>query len=276
MKNTFRNPLLATAFAGLLSVTLAACGGGTSSDQSATSADSSAQSTTEQTTSDSTSTATTSADAMSYSEYLAAAVDDPIVIEGYVQGKQAWWEGKATLYLQDEDGAYFVYNAECSQDDFDKLVEGQKVKVTGFKTEWSGEVEVAEGATIEIENGNYIATATDVTDMLGTDELIDYQNQKVAFKGLTVAASKDPDGKEVAFLYNYDGSGAAGENNDLYFNVSDGKDTYSFTVESYLTDESSDVYKAVTQLKVGDTVDMEGFLYWYEGANPHITSVTVK
>ena len=27
---------------------------------------------------------------------------------------------------------------------------------------------------------------------------------------------------------------------------------------------------------VGDVIDMEGFLYWYEGVNPHITSVTVK
>ena len=29
-------------------------------------------------------------------------------------------------------------------------------------------------------------------------------------------------------------------------------------------------------LKKGDVVDMEGFLYWYEGVNPHITAVTVK
>jgi hypothetical protein len=36
------------------------------------------------------------------------------------------------------------------------------------------------------------------------------------------------------------------------------------------------VYEAVKALNVGDTVDMEGFLYWYEGVNPHITSVTVK
>ena len=28
--------------------------------------------------------------------------------------------------------------------------------------------------------------------------------------------------------------------------------------------------------KVGDTVDVEGFLYWYEGPQPHITSITVK
>ena len=38
----------------------------------------------------------------------------------------------------------------------------------------------------------------------------------------------------------------------------------------------TDVYKAVEGLKVGDTIDLEGFLYWYNGANPHITGVTVK
>ena len=27
-------------------------------------------------------------------------------------------------------------------------------------------------------------------------------------------------------------------------------------------------------LSIGDKIDMEGFLYWYEGVNPHITSVT--
>ena len=33
-------------------------------------------------------------------------------------------------------------------------------------------------------------------------------------------------------------------------------------------------HQAVRELKVGDTVDLEGFLYWYEGAQPHITSVS--
>ena len=49
--------------------------------------------------------------------------------------------------------------------------------------------------------------------------------------------------------------------------------TYTFTVESYLCGKDSEVYKAVKALKVGDKIDMEGFLYWYNGANPHITSV---
>ncbi len=89
---------------------------------------------------------------------------------------------------------------------------------------------------------------------------------------MTVEAQKDEDGNEVAYLYKWNGSGQEGD--DLYFNVSvDGK-TYTFTVESYLCDKDTDVYKAVKELKIGDKIDMEGFLYWYEGVNPHITSVT--
>ncbi len=215
---------------------------------------------------------------MTYAEYDAAALDSEVVIETYVQAKQSWWEDKATLYTQDKDGAYFVYNAVCSEADYDKLTPGTKIKVTGYKTEWSGEVEVAEGATIEILDGNYTAPATDVTDLLSKeDELIKHQNKFVSFKGMTVETyEKDGESYDCAVVYNDDNSGSAADNNDLYFNVSKDGQTYTFCVESYLCDSSTDVYKAVENLQVGDTVDLEGFLYWYNGANPHITSVTVK
>ena len=210
---------------------------------------------------------------MTYKEYVAADVDDEVVIEAYVQAKQSWWEDKATVYAQDKDGAYFLYNMECSKENYEKLVPGTKIKVTGYKSEWCGEVEIVD-ATFEIEEGEFIAEPLDVTDLLGTDELISHQNEFVAFKGMTVeAAGKDDDGKDVAFLYNWDGSGEEG--NDLYFSVSLKDQTYSFTVESYLCDEKTDVYKAVKELEIGQVVDLEGFLYWYEGANPHITSVKV-
>lgn len=210
---------------------------------------------------------------MSYEEYMAAELESEVVIETYVQAKQAWWEDKATLYTQDEDGAYFIYNMACSEEDYKKLVPGTKIKVTGFKTEWAGEVEIAEGASFEIIDGSYIAPALDVTELLGTDDLIKHQNQFVSFKGMTVeAAGQDAEGGDVAFLYNWDGSGEDG--NDLYFNVSLNGETYTFTVESYLCDNTTEVYEAVKNLKIGDVIDMEGFLYWYEGVNPHITSVT--
>ncbi|MBR4880173.1 MAG: hypothetical protein IKU13_10155, partial [Clostridia bacterium] len=96
------------------------------------------------------------------------------------------------------------------------------------------------------------------------------QNMFVSFKGMTVEASEG----DAAFLYKWDGSGQEGD--DIYFNVSLDGTTYTFTVESYLTDSSTDVYKAAQGLNVGDVIDMEGFLYWYEGVNPHITAITVK
>ncbi len=205
---------------------------------------------------------------MSHQEYMDADLDSDIVIETYVQATQSWWDNKITVYAQSEDGAYFIYNMACSEADSAKLTQGVKIRVTGTKTEWSGEVEVAEGATFEILDGSYVATATDVTDLLGTDELIDHQNELVSFTGMTVEEYNDT-GK--AFAYKNDEPGE-----DLYFMVSLNGETYEFCVESYLCGQDTDVYKAVEALEIGDTVDLEGFLYWYNGANPHITSVTVK
>ena len=34
--------------------------------------------------------------------------------------------------------------------------------------------------------------------------------------------------------------------------------------------------RLLKNLQIGDTIDAEGFLYWYEGVNPHITAITVK
>ena len=209
---------------------------------------------------------------MTYEEYMAAELDSEVTIETYVQAKQSWWEDKATVYTQDQDGAYFLYNMACSEEDYEKLTVGTKIKVTGYKSEWSGEVEITD-ATFEILEGNYVAEALDVTALLGTDELIAHQNEFVSFKGMTVEAKQDADGNDVAFLYNWDGSGQDGS--DLYFDASLDGATYTFTVESYLCDNTTDVYNAVKALNIGDVIDMEGFLYWYEGVNPHITSVTV-
>jgi len=203
---------------------------------------------------------------MTYAEYVAAEVDDPVVIEAYVQANQSWWDGKLTVYTQDKDGAYFLYNMACaSQEDADKLVKGTKIRVSGFKSEWEGEVEIVD-ATYEIVDGDsFVAEAVDVTELLGTDELINKQNQLVAFKGMTV---------ESEALYKWDGSGKEGD--DLYFNVSVNGNTYTFTVESYLCGADTEVYKAVKELKKGDVIDLEGFLYWYQGVNPHITAVSVQ
>ena len=232
---------------------------------------------TEETTEEAAEETEAAGEVMTHDDFVAAEVDTEVTVETYVQAKQGWWEdngvGQASIYTQAEDGAYFLYNMPCTEEEYNQLTEGTKIRVTGYKSEWEGEVEITD-AKFEILDGNFVAEAKDVTAELAADTLIDSQNEFVSFKDMTVEPSTDADGNEVAFLYNYDGSGEQGS--DLYFNVSADGNTYTFTVESYLCDKDSDVYKAVEGLNVGDVVDMEGFLYWYQGVNPHITSVTVK
>jgi len=194
---------------------------------------------------------------MTHADYVAAAIDDEVVVETYVQAKQSWWDNKGTFYCQSEDGAYFLYEMACSEEDYNKLVPGTKIKVTGYKAEWAGEVEIVDAA-FEILEGSYIAEAKDVTALLGTDELIAHQNEFVSFKGMTVEAIEYKNGQP---------------GDDIYVTVSLNGEKYSFCVEVYLTGTETDVYKAVGELKAGDVVDIEGFLYWYEGVNTHITAV---
>ena len=197
--------------------------------------------------------------AMSHADFMAAAMDSEVVIETYVQDHQSWWDNKITVYCQSKDGAYFLYELACSEEDAAKLVPGTKIVVTGTKGEWSGEIEVMDG-TFEFAKGNdtFIAEALDVTAMLGTDELIAHQNEKVAFKGMTVEAIEYKNGEP---------------GDDIYVTLGKDGASYSFCVEVYLTGPDTDVYTTVGSLNVGDVVNVEGFLYWYEGANPHITAI---
>jgi hypothetical protein len=204
---------------------------------------------------------------MSYADYAAAAVDDEVTIEACVQAHQDWWDGKVTIYAADADGAYFLYEVPMSEEDAAKLVPGAKFRATCFKSEWSGEVEIVDVSSFEfIEGDAYIAEPVDATDLLGTDALIEKMNQLVAFKGMTVEAYDDTG---AAFAY----KDPEGKTDDLYFKVSKDGQTYEFTVEFYLCGQDTEVYKAVEALNVGDVVDLQGFLYWYNGPNPHITAV---
>ncbi len=206
-------------------------------------------------------TAVTAHDVDTYADYDAAAIDDRIVADVYVQATQSWWDNKITVYAADNDGAYFLYDMACSEADAAKLTKGAKIRVTGYKAEWSGEVEIVDCHFVALEGDPYVAEAVDLTNKLGTDELISYQNQLVLFNGLTV--------KKVEYK-----GGERGD--DIYLTVTYNEADYDFCVERYLTGPDSDVYKAVEALEAGDVIDVEGFLYWYNGANPHITNVTVK
>ena len=197
--------------------------------------------------------------AMTHEQYMAAEMQAEVTVETYVQAHQSWWDNKVTVYCQSPDGAYFLYELSCSEEDAAKLTPGTKIRVTGNKGEWAGEVEIMDGTFEFVKGDSYVAQALDVTALLGTDEMISHQNEFVAFKGMTVEA----------ISYKNDEPG-----DDIYVTLSKDGTSYEFCVEVYLTGPDSDVYTTVGALNVGDTVDVEGFLYWYEGMNPHITAIT--
>lgn len=246
--------LFAIALALVMVLSLAACGGNSNTTASQTPETSS------------TPAPTTTApvtppevEVMTHEQYMAADIDAEVVVECYVQAHQSWWDNKVTVYAQDPDGAYFIYEMACSEEDAAKLTAGTKIRVTGVKGQWAGEVEIMDATFEFVDAEPWIAEALDVTALLGTDELIEHQNEFVCFKGMTIAS----------ITYKNDAPG-----DDIYVNVSLGDATYSFCVEYYLTNTETEVYKAFAELKAGDVVDIEGFLYWYEGVNTHITGVT--
>ena len=198
---------------------------------------------------------------MTHEEFMAADLESIVTVETYVQATQSWWEDKITVYCQSPDGAYFLYELACSEEDAAKLVPGTKILVTGDKGEWAGEVEIMNGTFEFVEGGDtWIAEAVDVTELLGTEELIAHQNELVSFTGLTVEAIEYKNGEP---------------GDDIYVTVSYNEASYDFCVERYLTGPETEVYTTVCALEAGDVVNIEGFLYWYEGVNPHITAITV-
>lgn len=197
--------------------------------------------------------------AMTYAEYDVAEMDAEVVIECYVQAHQSWWDNKVTVYAADADGAYFLYEMACSEEDAEKLVPGTKIRVTGYKGAWSGEVEVMEATFEFVEAEPWVAEAKDLTEVLADEEeLIKYQNQLAVFKGVTIDSIEYKNGEP---------------GDDIYVNVKQGEKVFSFCVERYLTGPETELYAAFADLKAGDVVDVTGFVYWYNGVNTHITAV---
>ncbi|MCR5740941.1 MAG: hypothetical protein K6G38_00550 [Gammaproteobacteria bacterium] len=222
-------------------------------------------------------TTTKDVSGVGYEEFLAAQDGATVTIESYIQAKTDKNSyGNVNLYLADSVGAFYVYRMAVTDAQYDQLVVGQRIKITGEKASWSGEVEFAEGkSTFEMLTGTYVAPAIDLSSKFASQaELMPYQNFFVSFSGLTVEESTKSDGTTAAWLYGWDGSRDEGA--DIYFKVSLNGTSYSFLVESDLCNKDSDVYKAAKTLTVGATVKLEGFLYWYNGPQMHVTAITIS
>jgi hypothetical protein len=76
------------------------------------------------------------AEYISYAEYEAADLDTEVTVLCTVMATQSWWEDTINVYAADQDGAYFIYEMECSEEDAANLTAGTTILVTGYKSEW--------------------------------------------------------------------------------------------------------------------------------------------
>ena len=104
---------------------------------------------------------------MSHEEYALAEIEAPVYVETYVQATQSWWDGKITVYAQSEDGAYFIYNMACSEEDAAKLIPG-KVRIFNVIQK-----RIPNSQLISIAPGTTIVFVFD-TDKTETDKMFDY------------------------------------------------------------------------------------------------------
>ena len=232
------------------------------------------------TTSQATTTTTEVNDVLSYAEYVATADGETVTISGTISGRCTFDTSKnaASFYLQDQDGGYYIYNLPCTATEYEEtLTVGTEIKVTGYKTSWSGEVEIAGSQAGEEATFEVIGTGSVEAKLVTMDGLADVPNQYVKLENLTVVGQTDANENTLACFHNWDNSGTSSIGTDLYYTVTDGTTTYQFVVEAWLenTQYGSETYQAVEGLSIGDIINIEGFAYTYNNPQVQTTKVTV-
>lgn len=206
-----------------------------------------------------------------YEQFLADDGREPVTVESFLQEKYDWEGGQTSLYLQDEYGAYFVYRLPCTLEEYESLLSGQKLRVTGYKTEFSGEPELTD-ATFSILEGTFRAEPVEVPDTLDVDSLYQYVNRSITLHGFIVEPMFDG---ESAFFYGWDNSENAEAGADLYFTAAGSGFSCTAVVKTQLRDPESEVYRTAQRLQLYDRVQLTGILTWYNGPQLLVTAISV-
>ena len=132
---------------------------------------------------------------MSWAEYVAAAKDDPVVVQGVITAIFCKSQGASYngMYLQDADGGYYVYSMA---NDVDPAAAGFKVGMTvqasGIKDIYSGTHEVKDAVVETIKEELTEVVIYDYTEIfanasaLNVEALAGKQAQLVTIKGVVI------------------------------------------------------------------------------------------
>lgn len=177
-------------------------------------------------------------------------------------------------------------NAQQTDASAEETAEDDKAEPDAAEAEAEAEAEAAEteaAAATEEKAPEADAEASDledVTELLGTEELAKYKDQKVRFTGLHSVDIEDVGGDLIRFLYNAEGTGDTGD--DLYFcmvregEVMEEGHGHLFIVKADLCGPETETYQTIEELGEEAVVDMEGIISEVDGKIvPAITKITV-
>ena len=102
---------------------------------------------------------------MSWDEYMSAEVNASVVVSGLLTGKVWANATAANVYLEDEDGGYYVYAYSCDQAGFDALTVGATYEVSGLKDVYYGTAEIKNAAFTKLSDEVKEVAPVDVTEI---------------------------------------------------------------------------------------------------------------
>ena len=187
---------------------------------------------------------------LTWAEFAAADDDTPVVIKGVIGGIVETSK-ENDLYLQDENGGYFVYKLAVKPSE-QGLKVGMTVRVSGIRDTYYGVYQVADASVEIIDETIKEIPETDITEAyknakdLKSADLTKYQSMYVTIKGATVLGQDASD--------------------QTYFNFSlEGKKAYVriSSSTSMLTSAGETNFKKNVADHVGYSADITGFVSIY-------------
>ena len=200
----------------------------------------------------------------------------PIVLTAYIQYFE--YDGKTVdIFMQDEDGGYFTYGLTVTEDEYNAFNNHlyKEITILGEKDKVNGFFELSSISEWYFSNPKgdreFRATPYDITSIVTDYDAMSTHQGELITLDCTVELCRDEENNPCAFLYKYNGTGRAGD--DLYIHITE-KSGIELVVETDVFKDGSELYEYVeNNLQVGDKITVVGYLWWYNGPQPHIISL---
>ena len=189
---------------------------------------------------------------MSWDEYMAAEKGASIVISGVVTGKVWANATSANVYMQDEDGGYYVYGYACDQANFDAIKVGAEYEVSGIKDVYYGTAEIKDAVLTLVKEGTAPA-AKDITAIWEA-----------------APATNDPSLSNLLAQYvtikNVEMVNITNDGKYINFKRADGMTTYVYISSSSNFVTAEEIAQLNEKCIAGRMADITGFVSLYNGA----------